>query len=47
VFDAITTDGGTPVLRDGWIDLTGVSGSITIGLEGFGFVEFERLVLMP
>ncbi|WP_439597913.1 calcium-binding protein [Falsiroseomonas sp.] len=34
-----------PVIRDGWIDVTGVTGSITIGGETLSFAQFERLEL--
>ncbi|WP_439597912.1 hypothetical protein [Falsiroseomonas sp.] len=34
-----------PVLQDGWIDVTGVTGSITIGGETIHFSQFERLEL--
>lgn len=34
-----------PVIRDGWIDVTGVTGSITIGGETIQFSQFERLEL--
>ena len=34
-----------PVIQDGWIDVTGVVGSITIGDETIHFSEFERLEL--
>ena len=34
-----------PVIQDGWIDVTGVVGSITIGGETIQFSQFERLEL--
>lgn len=34
-----------PSIQDGWIDVTGVVGSITIGGETIHFSEFERLEL--
>jgi Ca2+-binding RTX toxin-like protein len=44
---AMTLQDGSaqPVIQDGWIDVTGVSGSITIGGETIHFSQFERLEL--
>jgi Ca2+-binding RTX toxin-like protein len=44
---AMTLEDGSaqPVIQDGWIDVTGVTGSITIGGETIQFTQFERLEL--
>ena len=34
-----------PVIQDGWIDVTGVTGQITLGGETIQFTQFERLEL--
>jgi Ca2+-binding RTX toxin-like protein len=43
----IVPTAGTPVLRDGHIDLTGVQGTIHLGTETITFGQFEMLVLLP